>query len=104
MKYIVDSIDSNKRLDVYASEKIDGYTRSYIKKLIDLGYIRVNDKGVKAGYVLKTNDEITIDEIEKKEMTIKPKNIDINIMYEDDDIIIINKEKGMVVHPRKWKL
>ena len=59
----------------------------------------VNESKVKTSYKAKTDDEISIYEEEKKETDLKPQNIPIDIVYEDDDIIIVNKEKGMVVHP-----
>lgn len=104
MEYIAGEKDVDKRLDVFLSENISEYTRSYIKTLIDDYKISVNGKNVKAGYALKLNDAIIVENIEKKNIDIKPRKMDINIVYEDDDIIIINKEKGIVVHPRKWEL
>lgn len=98
MEYIV-SNSNNERLDVYLSNLLDGKTRSYIKNLIDEGKILVNDKKVKAGYIVKTNDKIYVEEIHDKLSEILPEDIDINIVYEDDDIIIVDKSKGMVVHP-----
>lgn len=91
--------NSNIRLDVYLSKLLDGKTRSYIKNLIDDGKILVNSKKVKAGYILKKDDVIYVEEIEEKLMEAVPEKIDIDILYEDEDIIIINKKKGMVVHP-----
>ncbi len=102
MEYIVELKDIGKRLDVYVTEKDAKRTRSYIKKNIDLGKILVNKKLVKSGYLLKQGDIVTVESIEEKKIDIKPKKMDIDIVYEDDDIIVINKAKGVVVHPRKW--
>lgn len=99
MLYIVEEKNVGTRLDVYLSGIMDNYTRSYIKKLIDEGNILVNNKNVKSGYSLKVNDEILVNEVQPQESNIKPKKIDIEIIYEDSDIIIINKAKGMTVHP-----
>lgn len=99
MNYIVEKEDTSKRLDVYLSEKNADITRSYIKNLIDEGKILVNSKKVKSGYKIKFNDSIDVEIVEKQAKNIVPEDIPLNIVYEDDDIIIINKEKGMVVHP-----
>lgn len=99
MKYIIDKEDVGKRLDSYLSEKEIDKTRSYIKNIIDDGKILVNGKKIKAGYGLKENDVIDIEEIEDKTADILPEKIELDIIYEDDDILIINKKKGMVVHP-----
>ena len=99
MNYIVEKEDTSKRLDVYLSEKNADITRSYIKNLIDEGKILVNSKKVKSGYKIKFNDSIDVEIVEKQAENIVPEYIPLNIVYEDDDIIIINKEKGMVVHP-----
>ncbi len=99
MEFIVKVEDVGKRLDVFLACNIQDITRSYIKNLIDTENIKVNGISVKAGYLLKLSDKINVDIPDSKEADIKPENIDIDIMYEDDDIIIVNKEKGMVVHP-----
>ena len=99
MNYIVEKEDTSKRLDVYLSEKNADITRSYIKNLIDEEKILVNSKKVKSGYKVKFNDSIDVEIVEKQAENIVPEDIPLNIVYEDDDIIIINKEKGMVVHP-----
>lgn len=99
MNYIVEKEDTLKRLDVYLSEKNADITRSYIKNLIDEGKVLVNSKKVKSGYKIKFNDSIDVEIVEKQAENIVPEDIPLNIVYEDDDIIIINKEKGMVVHP-----
>ncbi len=99
MLYSIEERDVGTRLDIYLSNNLNEYTRSYIKKLIEDNEILVNDKSVKSGYSLKLHDKILIKDIKIQESDIIPKKIDIDIIYEDDDIIIINKEKGMTVHP-----
>ena len=98
MEYIVNESE-NKRLDIYLAEILKEKTRSYIKNLIDEEKILVNGKRVKAGYILKKDDKIFLEDIEEKVLEVKPEDIKLDIVYEDDDIIIVNKEKGMVVHP-----
>ncbi len=99
MEFIIDSENAKKRLDIYLSENIKDRTRSYIKTLIVSGNVLVNGKEEKSGYKLKNKDKIVVTIPKDELLDIKEENIPLNIIYEDDDIIIINKEKGMVVHP-----
>lgn len=100
MEYIVSKEDSKKRLDIYLVEKNKDITRSYIKTLVNSECILVNGKKpIKAGQVLKENDRISLVLKEKVPGNIVPQDIDLDIVYEDDDLIIVNKKKGMVVHP-----
>ena len=70
--------------------------------MIEEGNILVNGKKAKASYKLQLNDKITIEEPEVKESKIEAEDIPLNIVYEDSDILVVNKQKGLVVHPRKW--
>ena len=99
MEYIVSKEDVKKRLDIYLKEKNEKLTRSYIKKLLEDGNILVNNKNEKSGYMIKENDKITLNLPDVKPIEARPEDIKLNIIYEDDDIIIVDKEKGMVVHP-----
>lgn len=99
MEFKITEENKGKRLDIFLSENIDNITRSYIKTLIEEENVFVNEKKQKSGYLLRVNDNITINIPESKEADILPEKIDLDIMYEDDDVIIINKKKGMVVHP-----
>ena len=94
---IVKSEDVSKRLDVYLTEVLSE-SRNFIIKNIKNGNIRVNDKIVKGGYSLRLDDKISIDDL-TVDTSVKPENIDLDILYEDDDIIVVNKKSGMVVHP-----
>lgn len=94
----VDENNINKRIDKYLSENTE-YSRSTIQKMIDNGNITVNSKPTKASYKLELNDIITIDNNFKEETDILPENIKLDIVYEDDDLMIINKPSGLVVHP-----
>lgn len=89
--------NASKRLDIFLTEYLNE-SRNFILKNIKSGKILVNNELVKGGYSLKENDEITIDEL-KIDTTVVATNIPINILYEDDDIIVVNKKSGMVVHP-----
>ena len=98
-EYIVsDAEDVDKRLDVYLSEKL-GVSRSHVKNLISGEYVSVNGKSVKAGQLLKKGDSITVTEQEVRQLDLTPQNIPLDIVYEDEDIAVINKPQGMVVHP-----
>ena len=99
MNFVVDKDNVSKRLDIYLSENLEDVTRSYIKTLIDDSKILVNNKKEKSGYNLKLNDIIDVTLEEKKSENIVAQDIPLEILYEDDDIIIVNKPKGMVVHP-----
>ena len=99
MNYIVEKEDIGKRLDIYLSEKNEDITRSYIKNLVDDKKILVNGKSVKSGYKVKNGDSIDVEIVEKVPENIVAEDIPLDIVYEDEDIIIINKAKGMVVHP-----
>lgn len=97
MEVIVkDSI--NERIDKYLSKNID-LSRSTISKMIDENFIKLNNKSVKSNYKVKDGDVITIDESYQKEVDILPEEMNLNIVYEDEDILIINKPSGIVVHP-----
>nr|WP_156299098.1 RluA family pseudouridine synthase [Streptobacillus canis] len=92
--------DSLERIDVYLSKILDE-TRSRIQDLIKSENILVNDKKTKASYKVSQGDKITVDIPELKEVDIKPQDINIDIVYEDEYLAIINKYAGMVVHPSK---
>lgn len=97
-KILILQEDSGKRLDIFVSEKLDK-TRSYIKTLVEKSEILVNDNVVKAGYILKLNDNIFIKKQEQINTDLKAQDIAIEIVYEDDDLAVVNKPKGMTVHP-----
>lgn len=89
----------NGRLDKVCSEIFSDYSRSQIKQLLDGGNITVNGKTEKAKYKVKSGDLIRLEEPETKALELRPENIPLDIVYEDDDVIVINKPQGMVVHP-----
>ena len=96
-EFVVDSDAELKRLDVYLTS-ILSESRNFILKNIKSGKITVNDMIVKGGYLLKLNDVIKIYDL-SVDNTVKAEDIPIDILYEDDDIIVVNKKSGMVVHP-----
>lgn len=87
------------RLDKVITDYLKDKTRTYVLKCIEDGKILVNNKTFKPSLKASLNDEITILDIEPKELTIEAKDMNLDIIYEDDDVLIVNKPKGMVVHP-----
>lgn len=96
---IVNIGEERIRLDAYLANIKKELSRTMIKKLIEDGNVLVNGKKQKTSYKVQNNDEISITIPEAKEINLKAQDIPINIVYEDDDIIVVNKPKGMVVHP-----
>lgn len=94
----ISSESVGKRLDVVVSD-ILGITRSSAQGMIDEGLVLVNGKAESKNYRLRKNDELEIEEQELKELSVEPENIPLDIVFEDEDIIVINKPSGMVVHP-----
>lgn len=92
-------VEEKERIDKYISSVIQDKSRSEIQKLIKLGFIKVNDEVVKPNYKLNIGDEITIDDLELPKPEILPENIDINIIYEDKDIAVVEKDVDLIVHP-----
>lgn len=97
--YEIAAEDVEKRLDVWLTAKLGGYSRSYIEKLIEDSCVTVNNKKIKAGYKLKVMDRIDVTIPEPRALDIKAEEINLDILHEDRDIIVINKPRGMVVHP-----
>lgn len=92
-------LESDVRIDKYLAEACPELSRSYIQKLLKSGQLLVNGKSVKASYVVAGDDHIELDVPEAVEPEIEAEPMDLDIIYEDPDIILINKPKGMVVHP-----
>ena len=90
--------EANERLDKYLANNTD-YSRSTIIKMLDGGFINVNNKQEKASYKVRENDIIEIKDGFKEETDIVPVKMDIDIVYEDEDLMVINKPSGLVVHP-----
>lgn len=99
MKYVVTFKENGERLDKAVALLNSELSRSFITKLIDEGKITINGKVEKPSFKVKENDEINIEEIVDVKSDIKEEDIPLDVVYEDDDILIINKPQGMVVHP-----
>lgn len=89
----------NKRIDAYMAEKYEDISRVAIQRLIETEKILVNGQKVKSSYKVQVNDKITMEEEKAVEIELKAQDIPVEIIYEDGDIIVVNKPKGMVVHP-----
>ena len=98
MKYL-EVGEEVKRIDAYVSDKIEELSRVAVQRLLANGQILVNGKKVKASYKVQKGDKIEIEEEEPVEISLKAQNIPIDIIYEDNDIIVVNNPTGMVVHP-----
>lgn len=94
-----EAVNSGERLDVFLTEQNQDFSRSHVQKLIADGKVMVNGQQRKANFKLTAGDEITLEIPEAVEAEILPEDIPLDILYEDKDIIVINKARGMVVHP-----
>ena len=100
IKFSVDEKDSGKRLDKYLAENINEFTRSFLKKLIKEKQVKLNNTILfNPSTKVKYKDQIIINSIDKNSQNVIPKKIKLDIIHEDKDIRIVNKPKGMVVHP-----
>ena len=95
----VESSKKNCRLDIYLSEKFSNWSRSHIQKIISVGLVRVDGKIFKPSYKLEGDENISVEEISSVETEYLPENLPLDILYEDADIIVVNKARGMTVHP-----
>lgn len=91
--------DNADRLDSFLGEELEGMSRTAIQKLIKSGEITVNDSQKKASYILKEGDRVVVNIPQEEAINILPENISLDIVYEDEDMAIVNKPQGMVVHP-----
>lgn len=97
--FIVSEESEGERIDKYLNELMDSLSRSYIKKLLDSENVTVNKASVKANYRVRTEDEVRLYLPPVKTPDIEPENIPLSVLYEDNDVIVVNKPKNMVVHP-----
>lgn len=99
LEFSVDGSENGIRIDRYLSEKNEELSRSYLQKLLKEQGVTVNGREVKANYKVQAGDEIRISLPDLSEPDILPEEIPLDILYEDEDVMVINKPKGMVVHP-----
>jgi 23S rRNA pseudouridine1911/1915/1917 synthase len=99
LEYLVTEEDNGTRIDKYIANIQEDLTRSHLQKLIQEGMILVDEKIIKSNYKVSSGNKVVITLPEPVELDIKAENIPLDIIYEDSDFVIINKSKGMVVHP-----
>ncbi len=100
MKFIVDEYSEGMRIDLYLANYMQDFSRSKIQKMIKEGFVKINDNNAKSSCILKENDNINIDISEIRESTVvKPENIPLDVVWEDDNMAVINKPSGMLTHP-----
>ena len=99
LKLKVNFEDEGKRLDSYITSQLDDMTRNAVQKLIDSDNVLILNKPAAKNYKIKNNDEIIINLPEPKSLDVLPQDIELCIIYEDNDMLVVNKPKGMVVHP-----
>jgi len=95
----VDGAGAGKRLDIYLTSVAEGLSRSFIQKLIAEGMVKVDGEAVRASYRVRPGDLIALNIPETEDLEVNPEPIPIDIYYEDNDVIVVNKPRGMVVHP-----
>ena len=98
-EFVAAKEDKGERLDRFLQKNLPGVSRSHVKTIIEEGGATVNGKVEKAGASLKENDKVVFNLPSPKNLSLEPENIPLDIVYEDDDIAVINKPQGMVVHP-----
>ena len=98
--FVAEKEDAGKRVDVFLAENVTGLTRSRIKNMLEEGLVKVGGKTVtKSGYAIKYDDEVEIEIPDAKPLDAKAEDIPVEIVYEDDQLAVVNKAQGMVVHP-----
>lgn len=98
-QFIVEQDAVNLRIDLFLSRHFEDKSRSYLQNLIDEGSVKVNGVIKKSNYKLKLNDVVDFDIPDTVALNVEPEDIPLNIVYEDSDVIVVNKPQGMVVHP-----
>lgn len=98
-QFKIEQENANLRLDKAIANEYPDLSRTNIQRLIEENKVWVNKKNQKASYKVSIEDKIEIEEVEAQEIELKPQDIPLDIVYEDNDIIVVNKQKGLVVHP-----
>ncbi|MBI5492681.1 MAG: RluA family pseudouridine synthase [Deltaproteobacteria bacterium] len=97
--FVVSGGDAARRLDVFVAERVPDITRSRAQALIKAGRVKVNGKGVKAGQKLKVGERVEVEIPLKAPLGVEPEDIPVEVIYEDKDVIVVNKPAGLAVHP-----
>lgn len=99
VEHLVSSEENGERIDKLIASLDEQWSRSQVQQWIKAGFVEVNAEQVKANYKCQTDDEIAISIPEPELLNVEPEEMDLDIYYEDQDVIVVNKPKGMVVHP-----
>lgn len=99
LNILTEECDSGLRIDKFLIEKTENLSRAYIQKLIEDGQVELDGSLINKSFKISPNQTITVKIPEPENLDVKPENIPLDIIYEDDDLLIVNKPKGMVVHP-----
>lgn len=99
LSFNINSEEEGQRIDKYLSIMIDGKSRSFVQGLIDEKKVKANSKVIKSNYKLKKGDFIEVEVPEPVELNVSAEEMNLDIVYEDEDVLVVNKEKGIVVHP-----
>ena len=97
--FVIKEEEANNRIDSYLAKQVKNLSRVAVQRLIEEEKILVNGKKTKASYKIQKDDKIAVEEEKPKEIELKAQDIPVEVIYEDNDIIVVNKPKGMVVHP-----
>ena len=99
-EFLVEDMEAEQRLDVYLAEKMsDQHSRAHLQKMIKNGAVTVNGKDVTPHYAVKSGDKVRVEKLDLPVEDLPAEAIDLDIVYEDDDCLVVNKKAGMVVHP-----
>lgn len=98
-EFVVPDLEKNERLDVFLVRVLENMSRSHIQKLISDGDVKVNGREVKANYKVQSGEEIAVSIREAQKVEIVPEEIALDVIFEDEYVIVVNKQRGMVVHP-----
>ncbi|OEF99106.1 pseudouridine synthase [Vulcanibacillus modesticaldus] len=98
-EWIVDAEDQGTRIDKFLAEQFEEWSRTLIQQWIKEGYVKVGGNKIKANYKLMENDEVILKVPPQKELSIEAEPISLDVVFEDEDVIVVNKPRGMVVHP-----
>lgn len=99
LSFNINSEEEGQRIDKYLSTMIEGKSRSFVQGLIDEKKVKANNKVIKSNYKLKKGDFIEVEVPEPVELNVSAEEMNLDIVYEDEDVLVVNKEKGIVVHP-----
>ena len=97
--FLIDNENAGMRIDKFITENIESVTRNSVQKLIESGAVTVNSVVLSKNYKLRNGDSVNVEIPRPREISVEAENIELDIVYEDVDLLVVNKPKGMVVHP-----